>query len=152
MSDTLFVQIIDAVIALHGAPGRPPNVPELEGLRTIGFGPEDLPASVIYPEVTDPALRGGDREPVNPTDFGFVIEHRVKGNGSQRIDKIADPLIAWASQTIGGKSQLNPFLFKRIVEGPLEWKFEQGEYVYCLVKQRFYTALQTKVGDLTSWA
>ena len=151
MNDTLFVRIIDAVIALH-AVGRPEEIPALDGLRSIAFANEDLPASVVYPGLTETALRGGSREPNNPTDFAFIVEHRVKGNGSERIDKVVDPLLAWASQSIGGKSQLNPFLFKRIVEGPIEWKVEQGEYVYCLAKQQFYTALQTKVGDLTSWA
>lgn len=150
---TIREQIVaTAVMALNT--DRPAEVPEFVRTRLDSPGAEQLPANTVYQGVESvETMRdfrpggGASRGPIVRRSVLLNVEVLTKAGAGEEPDKVADPILAWATKAIAGVASFNGLSNNPADEIGTKFEYEQGETSFCRATMTFRIQYQTRADD-----
>lgn len=150
MSDIVIVQILDEILDMLNATGRPADVPEVTLRRT--FPDEEVKEArmAIYlgDETVDPPRQNSSQDPLARRRTSLAVQCVAATDDPSEIDFVTQPMVAWATEVLG---------MTKIPELGLHYAREQstvrrvaslGHYVV-VTTVIFELSYQTRRNDLT---
>ncbi len=152
---TIREQIVSAAV-LALATGAPVGIPAPVRTRLDSPSADQLPALTIYQgsETVEPMrdAKAGmtSRGPVVRRSLLLSVEVLTKAGPDGEPDKVADPILAWATAALAAAGT-----FGGLANGPADeigtkFEYEQAETSFCRATQTFRIEYQTRTGDAQS--
>jgi len=103
MTDTVVVQILDELLDLLNATGRPADVPEVTLRRTFPDEKVESARMAIYlgDETLDPPRGSSNIDPISRRRVALAVQCVAATDEKDQIDRITQPMVAWAVQVLG---------------------------------------------------
>ena len=152
---TIREQIVSAAVQAL-ATGAPTGVPAPVRTRLDSPSADQLPALTVYQGMeTVESMREAkagmaSRGPVVRRSLLLSIEVLTKAGSGSQPDKVADPILAWATAALAAAGTFGGLANSLADELGTKFEYEQAETSFCRATQTFRIEYQTRTGDAQS--
>lgn len=149
---TVREQIVASVVSAL-ATDAPQGVPVPIRTRLDSPSADQLPALTVYQAsetvepMHDPRVGRAARGPLVRRSVLVNVEVITKAGAATESDKAADPILAWATKSLGAAGTLGWLANHPADEVGTKFEYEQGETSFCRATMTFRIQYQSRVDD-----
>jgi len=149
---TIREQIVAAAVTAL-ATGAPPGVPVPVRTRLDSPSTDQLPALTVYQAaetvetMRDFKAGGASRGPIVRRSVLLSVEVLTTTGAADEPDKAADPILAWATKSLGAAGTFNGLANHLADEVGTKFEYEQAETSFCRSTMTFRIQYQSRADD-----